>query len=762
MISLMDKFREWIKADYWRSAFVVLVSALLFVIIRLSLDAGMSGDEHFHAKHAVDVYEFYKTFGKDTVASTLTETNNMPTYGQAVDNLAYTIHRWTGSGDEMMVRHIVNATFGWLAILFTALIGFRVSKKWFPAILISVLMFFSPRFLGHSFNNLKDLPLATTMVMGLYYILVFLQDFPKVKKSTMIMLAVSIGLAIAVRIGGLLLIPYFGLFCIVLFIKDYGLKKQKITISNQNRKIQKTKTGTAKLQHANPDNKKIFGKMFKWGLIIVLAGYALAMLLWPYGLVSPIEHPKFVLTYMSKFAISLRQNFEGTMQWSDVLPWYYTSKFILLTIPIAVIIGMMLYPVLGGLKKNKWFDTFVIVFAFVFPVFWITYTKANVYGGWRHSIFAYPPMVALAGLGYGALAEWIAGKTKKISISFINILVLVGVVGLLYSPIRHIFKNHPYEYVYFNEIAGGTKNAYGYYEMDYYYHSTREATEWVIANAQKTGLETGDKMIVSSWHPASVGYFLRNDTDRFQNGFLRWGERSNSDWDYSIFVVTGMPSEQIKSEHFPPKNTVHTINVDGKPICFILKRNDKSDWKGYQYKSENKIDSAIFYFNKALKLDAYDEVVMLNVIEAYFQLGNLDSAKVYIDRVLDFLPNNETVNFYLAHYYLATNKPDDALMVLQKLIKINFKNSQAYRLASNIYLQRNDLRAAEKMLEKLIDIDQLDNQTVKQLVEIYKVQGLNSDAAAYKKLYTVIAKSLEKRGKTKEAEEYRNMAKKIF
>jgi tetratricopeptide (TPR) repeat protein len=124
------------------------------------------------------------------------------------------------------------------------------------------------------------------------------------------------------------------------------------------------------------------------------------------------------------------------------------------------------------------------------------------------------------------------------------------------------------------------------------------------------------------------------------------------------------------------------------------------------------------------------------------------------------LPNDETVNFYLAHYYLATNNNDEALTVLQKMIKINFKNGQAYRLASNVYLLRNDLRNAEKMLEKLIDIDQLDNQSAQQLVEIYKKNGLNNDFFAYQKLYTVIANSLEKRGKAKEAEEYRNLIRK--
>ena len=33
-------------------------------------------------------------------------------------------------------------------------------------------------------------------------------------------------------------------------------------------------------------------------------------------------------------------------------------------------------------------------------------------------------------------------------------------------------------------MVGGVKGAYGNYELDYYYHSTREASEWVIENAE--------------------------------------------------------------------------------------------------------------------------------------------------------------------------------------------------------------------------------------------------------------------------------------
>jgi len=328
-------------------------------------------------------------------------------------------------------------------------------------------------------------------------------------------------------------------------------------------------------------------------------------------------------------------------------------------------------------------------------------------------------------------------KTTKIIL--INIVAIVVILLLLWNPIRHIVKNHPYEYIYFNELAGGIDTAYGNYEMDYYYHSTREASEWVIANAEKSGLETGNKIRVATWHLASVQYFFRKDTADFQVTFSRWYERGNNDWDYAIFTITGIMPEQIKSEHFPPKNTVHTINVDNKPVCIILKRDDKSDLLGFQYKSKNMADSTHYFLSKALEYDPYNESAMMNLIEFYFQTRKVDSAKNWIDKALIFLPKHESANYFLAHYYLVKKEYDQAIQICNKIINDNFKFRGAYHLACNAYLQKNNVKGAEKMLVRMIDANILDEQAIEQLLQIYKAEGLN-EAMAYKKFYRVMSK----------------------
>lgn len=349
---------------------------------------------------------------------------------------------------------------------------------------------------------------------------------------------------------------------------------------------------------------------------------------------------------------------------------------------------------------------------------------------------------------------------KSTKIILVNLLAIAIVLLLLWNPIRHIAKNHPYEYVYFNELVGSTNKAYSNYEMDYYYHSTREAAEWVIANATKTGLESGNKIRVATWHAASVQYFFRNDTANFSVGFSRWYERGNNDWDYAIFTVTGIMPEELKSENFPPKNTVYEVKVNDKPICLVLKRETKDDLTGSQLKNNREFVPAIHHLTKALEVDPTNISISMNLIECYMNTGKLDSAKIFIDQVLEYAPKYEPANYMWAHYCYYTGEPEKALKILKSIREHNVKFKAAYHFAYQIYAQQNDLKNAEKMMLALLAIEQLDEQGFNQLVAVYKAQGLD-ERGAYKKIYKKYVDMYEKKGKKKEAQMYRDALKKL-
>jgi tetratricopeptide (TPR) repeat protein len=678
------------KRDYWFWAFAVLTAGLFFVLPLLSLGAGNSGDEDmYQIPQGNYVLDFYGTGGRDT---TCLGFENLKYYGASFDVATAFVNRTFGVEAVHVTRHVCNSLFGWLAMVFAGLIAVRAGG-WRAGVMTVAILFLSPRFLGHAFNNPKDTPFAAAIVMGCYFMMQFFSQFPKVRKRTAAGLVLSIALAISIRIGGLILVGYFGVF---------GAAYLAGAFFGGRRRTGRVAAGATGVRA---------WRLAAYAAVICVAGYFLGLVLWPYALQSPFVHPLRAFREMSHFAIAVGQLFEGNFTPSNNLPWYYTPKYILLTVPLAVFAGVVAYPAAGGLKRGRRLATFMIYFAFIFPVFWIVYTKANVYGGWRHAMFAYPPMAVAAGLGFSGLAGLAKNRYVRMALAVLPFAMLAG-------PAAHIVRNHPYEYVYFNGLAGGMDRVYGNYEMDYYYHSTREAAEWVRDHAERSGLEEGERIVVGSWHEPSVGYFLRRDTARFETVFMRWRERSTKDWDYAIFPVTGMTPQVIKSAHFPPLNTVHTIRVDGRPICLILRNVDKSAYHALRARARSGTDGtlgeaerealraeAVAGFRRALEVDPYDDYTLILLADMYFFAGRIDSSIYYVDRLISYFPDENNINFAANMYeqYVMSTKDMrymDPLIALRRRMIADFPlNPKYYYTLAMIYAARGEGIAGKKLMD---------------------------------------------------------------
>lgn len=701
----------------WQYIFIALSAIGLVLMVFLSRDAGISGDEFYHYDHSANVYNYYKTLGKDSTAHVITPNYNLPYYGQVVDNIAYFFIKTFNIDDFMGFRHAVNAVMGWLAILFAGLLVRRMSGSWKVGVITMALFLVSPRFIGHSFNNLKDLPLATATIMTIYFITRFLDELPKIRISTAIWLAISIGFAIGVRVGGLIVIGYFALFAIVYYIYRYKTLKKE------------------------------FVRVFLWSLGIAILGYGLAVLSWPFAIQSPISNPLETLGNMTKFSITLRQIFHGSFIWSDLLPWYYTPKFILMTIPFIIILGFVIGLVMMFKNKEKWFYNFILLFTFIFPLFWIIINKSNVYGGWRHAIFVYPSLVAFAGMGINELID--SFDNKKIRI------IIASALGvLLISPISHIIRNHPYEYVYFNKLSGGMDNAYGRYELDYYFHSLREASEWVIENAEPN--PSGEKIKVACWHIPPIQYYFRKDTSRFDFSFIKYYYKNEADWDYAIVCNTGIAPEELRAGIFPPKNTVYEVKVDKKPIAVVLKRENKIDLQAHILKTEGDFDSAVSLYLKAIELDPYNEPARIELAEIYLRANMPDSTINITQFILDYNPNSESALYFMAYAYYLKNDSQNTLYYANRAIQSNPKIAGPYKIAANSLIGIMDLYGAEQYLLELIKYDIADKETQELLISIYRAFGMDERNAALK-LYTIFADHYKKIGEKEAYREYREV-----
>jgi tetratricopeptide (TPR) repeat protein len=679
----------------WKNIFIAsAVFALLYLII-CGFGAGASGDEYFHVNHSENVFSYYKTFGEDKTAATPTDNNNLPYYSQLPDTFIQLIIKTFGIDNYMTYRHLLCNLIAWLGIIFSALLAKKLGG-WKAATITVILLLISPRFIGHSFNNLKDIPFASFSIMSIYYIIRFLEHLPKIKISSAIMLTISIFLTTSVRVGGLLMIAYFGLFATV-----YYIYKRQIL-------------------------KPVFLKTLLISLGICVVSYFLTVLVWPYALEGVFSNVFNAFLNMNKFEISIRQNFEGVAQWSDDLPWYYSCKYMLITIPIVVLVGFVLSLVFLYRNRKNWFLYFVLLFATIFPLVWITINNSNVYGGWRHLIFIYLPLVILSALGISTLIDLLKNK-------YVKIVVITCFITLSLHPISHSIRNNPYQYVYFNQLCGSTKGAYGQYELDYYYHSLREASEWIIDNAKKDSANQ-EKIIVACWHKPIIDYYFRNDTTKFKTEFVRWNERGEFDWDYAIFCNTGIYPSHLLKGTFPPKNTVHSIEIDNYPICIVLKREDKNDLYGTWERDKGNLDKALSHYKISLAKDSLNETALLNSSQVYLYkaqeedtlyLERADSSLVLINRLLKYNPEHENANYFKAYALLMKNQVKESLFVLNNLITLyNPKYPAAYELSANILFQLGEIENAESHLLKIIELGIASENTVVMLFKLYDAMGI--------------------------------------
>jgi len=244
----------------------------------------------------------------------------------------------------------------------------------------------------------------------------------------------------------------------------------------------------------------------------------------------------------------------------------------------------------------------------------------------------------------------------------IALLVLLSI-----HPVRFMIKNHPYHYIYYNQIVGGLRGAYGNYETDYYYISQTEASEWLIEYLKEKGI---DSAVVKATYP--VRWSFRNQPG-IRTSYFRHEERSQYDWDYAIIANRYIHPFQLKNKIWPPENAIHTIYADGVPIGIVTERKTKADFYGYRALEEGNSGEAIKHFEEALKYNDRDELIFYNFARALYNEGRYGEADSALKKGLEINPWCEPILMYLGNIAKAGNNTEAAVKFYEKLISVNRK-----------------------------------------------------------------------------------------
>lgn len=679
------------------------ISGLAFITLFFSAtQTGINGDDDVQVPYSQKVIDFYATNMADTAVLNSKKGPAIRYYGGGFELISGLTNKSLGfEPDERahhITRHLLIALLGFLTILGVGL-WTKILSNWKVASLAVLFLWLSPRFFGHAVMNPKDIPFAAGYVMSSYFMFLILKHFHKVNWSHIIGLTLSLGYVLSVRSGGLLVFIYYGLFAFTLLFLFQFSKSYKL-----------------------PPIKTI-------GLnlgIPLVGGFGIGILLWPYGLLSPIKHTIESLTTFSNFPVAIRVLFAGDMVMSTEIPLQYLMNWMGLTVPLFFFAGLVLliFRLRSVFKLSSPFLILASAFVFVFPLFYVLYKDSPLYDGWRHFNFAYASSIPLVALGFERGWDWVDRKWKKVWI-FPIILFLFAV-----EPAIHILRNISYPYVYFNPIAGGVSGAFGNYELDYWGISTRQAVEFLEKEGVLSeGMEEGLKL------RTNFSYSTRNWLDeRYRDKvalkFSRYRERYSEDWDYAIYVSRFMDGAHMKAIDWPGSTRViKEIKVNGVPIAAIYEKGASYAFEGMKAMRAGQADKAISLFQQEILYDPKNEIAYNALGSIYLNQSNYQEAMPYLEKALELDPDNQqnSVNLalalantgrlvqaqnllqdmvdekpssYLGYYYLAlfamnSNQNSSAARYIEQCVQSRPNFKQAYLLGAQIYQKIGDQARAQ-------------------------------------------------------------------
>jgi hypothetical protein len=281
-------------------------------------------------------------------------------------------------------------------------------------------------------------------------------------------------------------------------------------------------------------------RFFAYGLI----AFCSMILFWPYLWPDPIGRLIASILINAEYPNEHITLFRGVLVDASAIPFLYLPVLLAVQLTETTLL-LVLAGLVSLLRKIRWDLVALIMVWFILPVVTIILTKVNLYNNFRQVFFILPPIFLMAGLGL----DWLFKFTRRPVIRFL-ILFLILLPGL-YANVQL----YPYQYIYYNQLAGGIRGAYRVFELDYWNLAFREAIAYVNETAGANA-----NIFVGEEKPAADPWVR---PDLILNAF--GARRRNWDrYDY-IIVSTAQNSDEI----FAGLPTVFVVEREGVPLVYV-------------------------------------------------------------------------------------------------------------------------------------------------------------------------------------------------
>lgn len=440
-------------------------------------DYGLGWDDLTHSQYGALLLKLYGSGFADTRALHFV---NLYKYGGGFDMAAGLAAKVLPLG-LFETRRLMGAAVGIVGLIATWRLGRRLGGP-FAGLSALTLLAACPLYVGHMFMNAKDAPFAAAMAVLLLALVRGFEAYPRPSWRTLALIGVALGAAFGSRVLAALAAPPAAAALLLVVAVE-------------------ARAGGARPALARL--AQLLGRL----LPALAMAYAIMALLWPWGALAPLNPLRAALYFDTFFEKPWKELYEGALIAVPDMPASYLPHLLLLKLPLILValgsaggLGALVAAARDDIAVTRRANVLMVTLAAALPVAIAMVTRPALYNGIRQFLFIVPPLAVLGGLAAGwALTR--AAAQGRIALAAVTALLAAG----LAVPVAGMARLHPYEYVYFNPLAGGIAGARGRYMLDYWGLAFKQAADALRAHLAASGAHPppGKRWVVAICGPQS-------------------------------------------------------------------------------------------------------------------------------------------------------------------------------------------------------------------------------------------------------------------
>jgi hypothetical protein len=461
----------------WPDRLAWLVLAVLAFIAAVTFrDYGLGWDDFTHSQYGELLLALYTSGFRDTRALHFV---NLYYYGGGFDIAAAALSKILPFG-LFETRRLAGAAVGLIGLTATWRVARRVGGP-LAGLIALILLATCPLYYGHMFINAKDAPFAAAMAVSLLGLVRAFEQYPRPSTGTWLILGLGFGLSIGSRImagfGALAAVSALALLIAIEACAD-GWRKTS------------TRLGIFALALAPA----------------AILAYGVMAAVWPWAAIDPLNPFRAAKYFSSFFEQPWHELFGGELITPPDMPRSYVPVLFGLKLPETFLalasLGASIALLTAARAEQPPLRRAIylcIALSALLPLAVAVTMRPAMYNGIRHFLFVLPPLAVVGGLA----GAWIAERVARLGRGPLTAVGLLFAAGIA-APVAGMVRLHPYEYVWFNHLAGDVRAAQPRYMLDYWGLALKQAGEALRQELAARGERPKDrkwKIAVCGPHP---------------------------------------------------------------------------------------------------------------------------------------------------------------------------------------------------------------------------------------------------------------------